>query len=347
MPDPAEKTGTEVAERPGSRLSDDPKIVSQVEKTLSEFVDDVDGTIPPAPKLEKPVEKEVETPEAEEKVEEAPKAEPKKVEEAAASADAPTLPDAYRRTAKGYEWTDAEIDRLWKADPEMAMRTFTKLHESRTKQIGEWADLGRKARQTVPVAKTEMPAPAAAVDLKPVDIKALIEKYGNDDLIAALAGPVNAQIEALRPILEQAKVAQQIAARQQGEVLGKLVQDFFTGKPMEQFKESYGGDWASLTADQTKARNNVLEMADALVAGAKQQGRNLTVNEALQMAHDTVSKDRIEQLVRDGIKKSVVQRGKGLTLKPSNTGRVSADAPAKNRREAEEHARTRLAEVFT
>jgi hypothetical protein len=291
---------------------------------------------------EKPV---VETPEV-------PAVEPEPVAKEAVVEETPTLPDAYRRTAKAREWTDAEIDKFVKADPELAIRTFGKMHESRAKEIGEWATLGRQARQqsasgAIAPASPTLPASPAPAALKPVDVKALIEKYGNDELIEALAGPVNAQMEALKPILEQARVQQQTAARQQGEMLGKIVQDFFTGKPMEQFKETYGGDLGSLSQDQFGARNKVLEMADALVAGARMQGRNLMVDEALQLAHDSVSKDKIETMVRDGIKKSVVQREKGITLKPSNTGRVASDAPAKNRREAEEHARTRLAEVFT
>jgi hypothetical protein len=182
--------------------------------------------------------------------------------------------------------------------------------------------------------------------LAPIDIAAMVAKYGNEDLIRELAGPLNMAIQVVQPLVRQAQEQQAVAARTQSETLGKTVQDFFTGEDMDSFKETYGGDLASLKPEQYQSRVKVLELADALVAGARMQGRNLTVEEALQTAHDSVSHDQVTKTVRDSIKKAVVERSKGLTLKPSHLGDQPGIGAPRNRQELEGRTRDRLARAF-
>lgn len=135
-----------VTETPASRSSDDPKIVDAIQEHLNAFNDLVeDGDTPAVP---------AETPAAEEKPEEGDETpppneteEPKpKTEEAAPALADSTLPAAYFRTAKARGWTDEEITQFHKANPDLSLKTFERMHESRTKEIQEWAELGRKNR---------------------------------------------------------------------------------------------------------------------------------------------------------------------------------------------------------
>jgi hypothetical protein len=263
---------------------------------------------------------------------------------------ASTLPAAYRRTAKSREWTDEEIDGFYKQNPELAVKTFSKMHESRVKELAEWAALGRSGRQQPPApaapAAGPAPAPAAAPVLAPINIAAMVEKYGNEDLIRELAGPLNAAIQAVQPLIQQSQSQQQEAARTQQETLGRMVQEFFTAKEMAEFKDVYGGDFTSLTPKQMEARSQVLELADALIAGARMQGRSFTVEDALKAAHDSASREQVEKIVLGKVRKSVVARERGITLKPSHNGGRPNSGPPKDRAEMERRARDRLREAF-
>ena len=48
-------------------------------------------------------------------------------------------------------------------------------------------------------------------------------------------------------------------------------------------------NWDTLTQDQKVNRWNVLQMADQMFIGATSQGRDMDVNEALTLAHLSVS----------------------------------------------------------
>ena len=343
-------------EQAPTRLADDPKIVSAIQAHLDAFAEDDDAAeVSPVAKAlaeEKPVE---ETPVEEKPVEETP-AEEKVVEEKpveeAVAAKASTLPAAYVRTAKARGWEDQEIADFAKANPALAMKTFERMHVSRTQEINEWAELGRKVRQApvapagAPVQPVVAPAQAPVSSLQPIDIPAMVQKFGNQELIEALAGPMNATIAMLGPIVRDAISSQKQVQETQKETLGKTIQGFFTGADMAPYKETYGGKAHTLTKEQIESRHAVLETADALIAGARFQGRNLSVEDALTMAHDSVSSASKETVIRDSLRKSIVKRGAAITLKPTAIGRRAAGGPPKDRAELLGRTATRLSEVF-
>jgi hypothetical protein len=338
------------------RSSEDPKVVSAVQAHLDAFDSLLeDGDTPPveakpaadSPAGETPAPKEDETPaETPAETPETPAA-----EAAPAPADT-TLPAAYHRTAKARGWTDQEISDFHKANPDLAIKTFERMHESRTKEINEWAELGRKNRTPAPGASASpAPSPAApaappTAALKPINVAEMVEKYGNQELIEALAGPLNATIAAITPVLERAEKYETQAKQTSQEALNKTVQDFFTGKDMAGYKEVYGTTPASLTKEQVDMRSKVLETADALIAGAAFQGRQLDVNEALVLAHDSVASGVKETVIRDAIRKDVTKRGKGITLKPTAQGRKAAGGAPRDRQELLSRTEDRLAGAF-
>lgn len=319
---------------PATGAADNPQIVDTVQSALDTFNEDNPVT---------PEEADAPTEEVDVPAEEAGTP----AEEAAAADVAPTLPEAYRRSAKSRGWTDEEIDQFAVQNPDLAVKTFERMHESRVAEIEQWAALGRKAREgrsadSVP-AEISQPKP---LELKPIDTKALAELYGNEELVAAIAGPVNATIEALRPLVQGAQEAQVRAQQAEMQALGKLVEDFFASKEIAPYTEFYGDGKATRTPEQDDAFRRVIDTADALVAGAKAQGRNISAEEALRAAHDSVSAQFRQKVITQQVRQSVQQRGKGITLKPTNRGAENTGVP-QNRAELLSRTTERLAAAFS
>jgi hypothetical protein len=296
------------------------------------------------PAEEKPIE---DTPVEEKPIEDKPK------EEAVEAPAESTLPAAYVRSAKARGWTDSEIADAVKLNSDKALQTFERMHVSRTQEINEWAELGRKVRQTpIQVATPVVPSaaatasPAASAPLTPINVDEMIAKYGNEDIIRALAGPVNAAIAAVAPLVDQATRAQTEAKETAREQLGKAVESFFTDKTMAPFTETYGSMKKGFTAPQIEMRSKVLEMADALRSGARYQGRELSVQDALMLAHDSVTSGMKEQVIRDQLRQKVTKRATSITLAPTATGRAKVGGPPKDRQELVSRTEDRLAAAF-
>ena len=361
---PVEAPSPSPAPSPSTSSSDSPAIVASIQGKLDAFNDSTpDPTPAPAP-APKPADDS--KPNVGEPAKPAPAAEggdkptagagEKPIEAPAAAApEASTLPAAYRRSAKAREWTDAEIDAFFTKDPELALRTLGKIHESRVQEVNQWAAMGRQARpqpstpelvKPAVVAPTPTPAPELAA-LSPIDVKAMVAKYGNEALLTELTTPLNAAIAAVQPLLAQAKQQQAQAVQVQMETLGRMVEGYFTSKDMEPYKDVYGAI-GNMTNPQLEARQKVLEMADALVAGASMQGRQLKVEEALALAHDATASDLKTKILRDQIAKSAQTRAQGLTLRPTNRGKSPLDrsGPPRDRQELVNRAEERLAAAF-
>lgn len=276
-----------------------------------------------------------------------------KVEEAAAApapkpAGAPTLPDAYRRSLKAYEWTDAEIDEAAKQPG--FLTTAAKLHQSRNKEIAAWAEVGRQQRKATPSTPNKDAVPNfadAPVQLKPVDAAKLKKQYGEEALIDEIVGPINQVVERINQILPAVQQTQQRSQQAQIEMLTRQVDGFFSGKELAPYKDTYGADSASLNDTQLQARQKVLEMADALVVGARQQYRTLSFDEAMQMAHDSVSSGTKKQAARTEITTQLKARSKALTLKPSARTGTRPTGPAASRSDLEKNVKAKLAAMFT
>ena len=352
MADAATIEAPVVAETEAPRSSDNPQVVSAVQAHLDAFdalIDEDTPAVEAAPEASPAGE----TPATSETTEETPTETPTEEAAPAVPTADTTLPAAYHRTAKARGWTDQEISDFHKANPDLAIKTFERMHESRTKEINEWAELGRKNRQPSTPA-TPNPAPAApaptstpASALRPINVAEMVEKYGNQELIEALAGPLNQAIEALTPIIADTQRNQATAKQTAQEGLNKTIEGFFGSAEMKPFSAIYGpASFAAKTPEQAAKFEKVLETADALIAGAAFQGRTLDVLEALVLAHDSVASGIKENIIRDAIRKDVTKRGKGITLKPTAQGRRAQGGPPRDRQELLARTEDRLAGAF-
>lgn len=236
----------------------------------------------------------------------------------AAAAKAPTLPAAYRRSLKAMEWTDAEIDEA--AGNPSFLTTAAKIHATRNKEVAAWAELGRKTKEQNPAPTPTKDAPTApALQLfSEAEIKALKETYGEDagGLIDAMVGKVNPLIAKLTQALPVVEQTQQRAYQAEVEKYTRSIEGFFSSKEMESYKDEYGTDVAKLNDKQLGQRNKVLEYADTLIAGARQQGRALSFDEAMTLAHDANSGGLKETAARKQITSQLQKRANSVTLRP-------------------------------
>ena len=249
----------------------------------------------------------------------------------------PVLPAAYRRSLKAYEWTDDEIDNALKNGGDGFVNSAAKIHATRSKEVAQWAELGRKAKAQQQAPSTPQPSTSVAADngvLAPIDPVALKKVYGDEPLIDRLVTPLNAAISRINaftqkhiPVIEQYQQQSQQAAQ---DSLTKSVDSFFADSSLKEFHDHYGKESSKLSPEQTQARIKVLEMADALVGGANVQGRRLGLNEALQLAHDATSSDVKTQTVRQQIASDLQKRQAGMTLRPSARGAAPSRNPSKD-----------------
>ena len=271
-------------------------------------------------------------------------------EAAAAEGDPaePTLPEVYRRSLKADNWTDAEIDEFYNANSEIAIRTAQRIHTTRNATTAEYARVGRLQQQQAPAAPAPAPEPAVPLatpvqsGFDPIDEEALIAQYGNEELVRALAGPVNEALRTIRDVMPELNAGVEDIRQSQQATLQRQTEKFFLADEQKPYTTVYGTMEAGLTAEQEVNRAKMLECADAVRAGAFNQGRDMTVDEALEMAHGYVSSDFKAEAARKGLKQKVRKRAAGTTLKPNTRQRQETSGPATTDREREAKVREGL-----
>lgn len=289
-----------------------------------------DAEIAETPAEETPTDEAIEEASTDEDAEAAAKKEEKPGEKTpvAPKSNAPTLPAAHRRSLKAYGWEDAEIDDNLTSLGEKFLTTAARLHKNRNDEVAAWAEAGRTARQQSSATSQQNDAAQQQQQLRTtqtpptalakVDAAKLKEHYGEDALIDSIVGPINAVVEQINAILPAVQQTQQRSQQAEIEMLSRQVDAFFGGKELEPYAEVYGKPGkGELSPTQIATRNKVLETADALMVGAKFQGRTLTLDEAMQLAHDSVSSGFKVQTARTQIKNDLKARQASITLRPA------------------------------
>lgn len=269
-----------------------------------------------------------------------------------ATGNSPTLPESIRRSLKAYGWEDAEIDSNLKSLGASFITTASKIHDNRNTETARMAAEGRAARERASAEAAQRAAnPQQAEALKPLDVAALKTKYGEDKMVDEIAGPINAVIAQINQMMPQVQQSQKAARDAEMSSFGKKIEDFFGSKALKPYAKLYGDSAAGeLVQDNWNARNKVLETADALMYGAKQQGRTITLEAAMEQAHDSVSSGFKVAAVRAGIKKELVTRSKGITLRPANKGNAglgNVNGPVKSRSDLESRVAANLRKTFS
>lgn len=243
------------------------------------------------------------------------------------------VPDAQRRSMKAMGWADADIDSLAETNPDLAMRTAERIHGSRVTQLNEFARLGRIAAAAEDGAEDGGPdgrTPSEAAE-------ALIEEHGeeNAELITKLAAPLQvlyAKVQALLPAVERGS---ERAAAAENAALQTQIGAFFESEPLKPFVAFYGDAAKGRTVVELERFEGVLLQADAIIAGAISQDRDVSVEDALLAAHFGISADYQAEAAVEGVRTKVKKRAKSTTLRPTNRGKKKAAGRGRATTEAE------------
>lgn len=263
------------------------------------------------------------------------------------------LDPVLRSIANDAGWSDAKIDRLFKADPELAIDTFNQLAD-------QYANLSRQYLNVAPVQQT-----AAAFQSQPAQLQQPV-KGNASELPAALTdeglknfAQVNGQetadlVKAIRDhfVARDAAKEDRISKFEaqikeaDARVVATEANTTIDGL-RKQFPKLYGAssDPSTLTMGQYQKTVELATLADQIRAGAKAQGRNLSVADAIKRAHYIVSRDSVKAEAREEIVSQITKRSARATAKPTQRNNPAAPGNTRSDEAAVAAAAEKMAEI--
>lgn len=257
------------------------------------------------------------------------------------------LTPAEIRAAKYAGWSDEDLDGLAKTNPGMAKRAGQAALKAMNTATAVLSRIGNKPAE-VALAATSAPKGGG------VDLSALEADYGDDPILPVLK-QLAEQNAALAAQITQASASDReevisAAEQQEQNAIEQQITGFFNSPDVLTYADKYGDatkdeSWDTLTQSQVRARMQVIEDANLIVKGAKQQGIDMPLSEAFERAHLVAVAPLQEQRIRTKIASSATKRQKGFTLKPSAAGKPIGGKPTQNQIEAE--IKEKMAAVFS
>jgi hypothetical protein len=268
----------------------------------------------------------------------------------------PQLTDAYYRAAVNGGYDDKEIVDFMKANPELAIKTFSKMHDQMNSVSQEFANIGRYKKEQAQKATPD--APKDKPGFKKIDLETLRTDDPDNPLIDVME-QMQEQSEALFNELEKrpTQSSSQLAtdrdklADDQAAVIGQKIDSFFRAPGMEAFAVTYGAldkdakDWSGLMPSEKMNRVAVIEQVEELISGAKVLGKDMDVEDALDRAHLLVTQPIREKMIRKDIMDKVRKRSKSMTLKPNSKVATSTPKKAKTNKDVIANTEERLAKI--
>lgn len=249
----------------------------------------------------------------------AAKAEEEKTDEEIAAEKAAETPaeedkidPSLRMAANEMGWTDDKINRLYKADPELALETLNTLADTYTNLSQQYLTIPGSQQAagtpavTAPLAQKQ--GPTSQLDTFYTQIEAFAETNGQE--LANFAKALKSElIDPVREILAANEVrSKDLSATEARATVTTLG---------EKFPQFYGADDKALSQVEQNNRAYLAQVADQLRAGAKAQGKELSIKDALQRAHLVATAKVRDQIVRKQISGQVQTRQRGMTAKPT------------------------------
>jgi len=322
---PGNQTGTDMRQDQGAYEKSD--VVDKVAQTLAKFGEVEDST--PEPESEpakpavstpepKPAEKTDVTPEPG-PVEPAEPAEPTEPEEP----EKPAIPDNYYRAAIHQGWKPEELSAMYELNPEGTLRFLEKTYNDVNNLSQQFAQLGRKARE-VETARVQ-PQPQPQPQPQGFDVEKFKKAYEDDPASALATALQQLQTARVEPQPQPQPVQQPNKKDEWNDHLAAVEQlnTFFGAEDLKPFAEYYGEakslNWSDLTPGQYANRQAVINRADEILAGAELLQKEMSVREAVELAHMELSAPILQQVVREDILKAVKKKASGITMRPSKS----------------------------
>jgi hypothetical protein len=336
-------------------VTEDAALVAKVEARLAKIVPNDDEMVDdvPAPAANKPVARPIVKPiEAPEDDDIKEKVKDETVVEGPSVEVPEELPMNFHRAALASGWTDTDIQEFVDADPARAFKTFQNIYLTQTRISGQFAALGRKAQET-PAAPAAAAKPAEVDDLKEIR-----EQYGDDPILGGVDAILKKRIAQMDERLTRmsgpsnpvhAAAADPTPMEHAQAVVAQQIEQFFGGGLYtKHYGEFYGAgrEPQDRTIVQQSRRDEVVMLADQIMAGANAQGLQPSVEEVLERAHFMVSAPAAKKAVVAEIKATAVARSKGISLRPSKTAAAPAPAGNASPAELEKRVEAKLASIF-
>lgn len=252
--------------------------------------------------------------------------------------DKPQLSDAYYRAAINSGMDEKEIVDFYAANPELAAKTFAKLHDNMNSLSNEYAALGKHKKEQVADEKVKN-TDSEESSFEKIDLAKLKEEFPEDSLVDVI-GKMQDQMQGMdKELKSRPTVANSDASAVENErvrQIGSQIESFFNSDDTQRYSTLYGTvgktdqDWSNLLPSEQVNRVAVCERAEEIVAGAGVLGREMEFSEALERAHLEISRPVQEKIIRKDIMAQVVKRSKGITLKPSSEARVGTEEEKPN-----------------
>lgn len=256
-----------------------------------------------------------------------------------AAAPSPLSPQLRYTAQTILGWDDKKIDRLVKADPELAAETITELAESQanlSRQLLHPASQVAPGTQPVVQTPAQPEAPLSNLDKFHANLSEFAEANGEEltEYVKALKAEV---IDPVRAMFAQIEVQKQELSKTEARQTFTTLSD--------NFSDLYGKAGEALTPLQQKAKADLGEVADMIRAGSKLKGHEISVKDALNRAHLLVSHEYQQQAMRKSIKEQVQTRSKTLQAKPTNRVNPGVVTSGKSRASAEDALAKKAAEL--
>jgi len=256
--------------------------------------------------------------------------------------ESPLLPSGHRRAALARGYTSEEVDHYLETKPDEAVARFEEIFNEWQTENSRWSDRGRQLHAAGQAAKEGGDKGNKSSEALPhFDAEALISEHGNEDLINALVTPLNATIDRVNAATERISHSEDFLRNTEQNALTITTQNFLKSKEMEPFKDTYGTEIKDLTDEQVKNRMELFGEADILVAGAKDHGKDITVQDALERAHIIVSQGTRDEGIRQSIRKSLKKRTKTTRTSHQQTSSTDENQPISDK-ELEKRTSERL-----
>ena len=273
--------------------------------------------------------------------------------------DEHALTPAEIRAALHAGWTDEEITELSGANPALAKKTCAKALETMNAASKVFSEAGKKAKAT-PEAPAA-PAPTAAPQAPAIDLTAIEAEYKDDPLypvlkqIADTNAALTARVDSLQNTpadTSQAEAREAAAAQQQDAAVDQQLNTFFTGDTVAEYEDVFGKttkddeNWDHITQGQMRKRLGVVDQANLILAGAKSQGVEMSLDDALHRAFLAEVATVKEGHIVAKLSKSLKKREAGITLKPGTGTKIVASNGKPSQAELEAVTGQRLAACF-
>ncbi len=258
--------------------------------------------------------------------------------------EVPQLSDAYYRAAIHRGMKPEEIEEFYGNNPELCVKTLGNIYEAVKRSNEEFASLGRAEKERV-AKETAAKATPSKAEYKGVDIVALEKADIDPDVLAAIKSNdqqnkvIFDEVQEIRGTRSAPGASQALdttaqesrLAAQETAAIQQQVRNFFAADDIKLYTDFYGTapkddvTWDTLSPGQKANRWAVIEMMDDLMTGARINNRDISIADAMQLAHINISESVSKKVIRQEIMANVLKRSKSLTLKPASSTKTQSD----------------------